>query len=149
VLAAPRRVEVRLEGWPDEVDEQIAATRTVSEDFTVLEDEPFPAERVDDAPVVVEASVPPSRIASVVEGREDWHALLGVGTVWFGLEQDANGSLASVRGRVAEAGGIAPVVEGPGGHGDPPLPAPEVHRRLKAAFDPAGILAPGRFWGGL
>jgi FAD/FMN-containing dehydrogenase len=25
----------------------------------------------------------------------------------------------------------------------------EIHRRLKAAFDPAGILAPGRFWGGL
>lgn len=149
VLAAPRRVEVRLEGWPEEVEEQVAAARSVSEDFTMLEDEPFPAARVDDAPVVVEASVPPSRIATIVEGRDGWHALLGVGTVWFGLRGDGDPALATVRGRVAEAGGIAPVVRGPGGLGDPPLPAPKVHRRLKAAFDPAGILAPGRFWGGL
>jgi FAD/FMN-containing dehydrogenase len=41
------------------------------------------------------------------------------------------------------------VIAGPGGLGDTPLPAPDVHRRLKDAFDPAGILAPGRFWGGL
>jgi FAD/FMN-containing dehydrogenase len=26
------------------------------------------------------------------------------------------------------------------------VPGPEVHRRLKAAFDPHGVLAPGRFW---
>jgi glycolate oxidase FAD binding subunit len=149
VLASPRRVEVRLEGWPEEVEEQVAIARTVSQDFTMLEDEPFPAARVDEAPVVVEASLPPSRVAAIVEGREDWHALLGVGTIWFGLGGDGNAALATVRGRVAEAGGIAPVVKGPGGLGDPPLPAPEVHRRLKAAFDPAGILAPGRFWGGL
>jgi len=149
VLAGPRRVEVRLEGWPQEVEEQVDAARSVSSDFTVLEDERFPAERVDDAPVVVEASVAPSRIDAVVDGLAGWHALVGVGTIWFGLRGDDQGSLATVRGRVAEAGGIAPVVRGPGGLGDPPLPAPEVHRRLKAAFDPAGILAPGRFWGGL
>jgi FAD/FMN-containing dehydrogenase len=41
------------------------------------------------------------------------------------------------------------VVRGPGGLGDPPLPASEVHRRVKAAFDPNGVLAPGRGWGGL
>jgi glycolate oxidase FAD binding subunit len=57
--------------------------------------------------------------------------------------------IAALRARVAEAGGIAPVVRGPGGLGDAPMPAREVHRRLKAAFDPAGILAPGRLWGGL
>jgi glycolate dehydrogenase FAD-binding subunit len=149
VLAASRRVEVRLEGWPEEVEEQVVSVRTVSEDFTALENGSFPSARVDDSPVVVEASVPPSRVATIVEGRDDWHALLGVGIVWFGLGGDGNATLATIRGRVAEAGGIAPVVRGPGGLGDPPLPATQVHRRLKAAFDPAGILAPGRFWGGL
>jgi FAD/FMN-containing dehydrogenase len=38
------------------------------------------------------------------------------------------------------------VIRGPGGLGDAPVAAVDVHRRLKAAFDPAGILAPGRFW---
>ena len=36
-----------------------------------------------------------------------------------------------------------------GGLGDDRIPAPEVHRRLKAAFDPNGVLAPGRGWGGV
>jgi FAD/FMN-containing dehydrogenase len=40
------------------------------------------------------------------------------------------------------------VVHGEGGLGAA-LPAPAIHRRLKQAFDPAGILAPGRFWGEL
>jgi FAD/FMN-containing dehydrogenase len=35
-------------------------------------------------------------------------------------------------------------VRGPGGLGDTPVPAPEIQRRIKAAFDPANILAPGR-----
>jgi glycolate oxidase FAD binding subunit len=68
--------------------------------------------------------------------------------VWVGLS-GAGDRLSTLRARVAEAGGIAPVIRGPGGLGDAPVPALEVHRRLKAAFDPAGILAPGRFWGGL
>jgi glycolate oxidase FAD binding subunit len=148
VLAEPERVEVRLEGWPDELDEQTEAARAVTDDVFVLEDDRFPTQALDDAPVVVEAAVPPSRIGAVVDGRDDWSALLGVGLVWFGLA-GANGELHRLRARVAEAGGIAPVVKGDGGLGDAPLPAPEIHRRLKAAFDLAGILAPGRFWGGL
>jgi len=35
---------------------------------------------------------------------------------------------------------------GQGGLGDPPVAAPEVQRRLQAAFDPNGVLAPGRSW---
>jgi len=62
---------------------------------------------------------------------------------------DDGADLAELRRRVAEVGGIAPVIRGPGGLGDAPVAALEVHRRLKAAFDPTGILAPGRFWGNL
>jgi FAD/FMN-containing dehydrogenase len=46
-------------------------------------------------------------------------------------------------------GGIAPVVRGSGGLGDPPVAAPDVQRRIKEAFDPNGVLAPGRGWRGL
>ena len=55
--------------------------------------------------------------------------------------------LAAVRTRAATLGGIAPVVRGPGGLGTTPVPARDPCR-LKSAFDPMGILAPGRFWAG-
>jgi glycolate oxidase FAD binding subunit len=146
VVATPDAAHVRLEGFPDEVREQIAAARSVTGAFETSDEERF-MPPVPAAPVVAEASVAPSRIPRIVEGRDRWAALLGVGMTWFGLE-DAP-ALAALRRGVAEAGGVAPVVAGPGGLGDTPLPAPDVHRRLKDAFDPAGILAPGRFWGGL
>jgi glycolate oxidase FAD binding subunit len=148
VLAWTDRVEVRLEGWPDEVDEQTQAARVLVEVFDVVEDQDFPTYAPADGPVVVEAAVPPSKIGDIVRGRNDWSALLGVGLVWFGLHT-SNGELRQLRARVAEAGGIAPVIKGGGGLGAAPLPAPEVQRRLKVAFDPAKILAPGRFWGGI
>ena len=75
-------------------------------------------------------------------------ALLGVGLLWVGLDE-AGEALAELRAGAADVGGIAPVIRGPGGLGDAPVPAPEIHRRLKAAFDPAGVLAPGRAWGEL
>jgi hypothetical protein len=80
-----------------------------------------------------------------VDGLTGWRALLGVGLAWFALP-DAGGGLTEVRRRVAAVGGIAPVIRGPGGLGPGPVPAPAVQRRLKAALDPAGILAPGRGW---
>ena len=74
-------------------------------------------------------------------------ALAGVGLAWIGAgDQD---ELARIRQPASALGGIAPVVRGSGGLGDGPIPVPDVHRRLKASFDPAGILAPGRFWGGI
>jgi glycolate oxidase FAD binding subunit len=143
VVAAPDRVTLRLEGWPDEIEEQAEGARAV------LDMDPADVFEVawPDAPIVVEAAVPPSRLGDLVGAANGWTALAGVGLAWIGAADEAE--LARIRATATELGGIAPVVRGPGGLGDTPLPAPEVHRRLKAAFDPAGILAPGRFWGGV
>ncbi|MDQ4108881.1 MAG: FAD-binding protein [Actinomycetota bacterium] len=148
VAATPDRVEIALEGWPDEIEEQTAAARRATGEIDVLEGEGTLGSGAIAAPTVVEVAVPPSKLEAVLDRRSNWRALMGVGIAWVGLA-DHGERLTELRGRVAEAGGIAPVVRGPGGLGDAPVPALEVHRRLKAAFDPAGILAPGRFWGGL
>lgn len=147
VLAGSEGVELRLEGWPDEVAEQQAAAEAVAGPRETEDDTPFPrsvpwAER----PVVVEAAVPPSRLGEVPTG-DAWGALTGVGILWAGFDDTIQ--LEALRSAARAAGGIAPVISGPGGLGDAPLPAPEVHRRLKRAFDPNGVLAPGRAWGGI
>jgi len=145
VLASPSGIAIRLEGWPAEVDEQAAAIGGAVGDE---EDGPFPsATPWLEAPVVAEVAVPPSRLELATDG-EVWAALVGVGLAWVGLPS-AVGELTELRERVRAAGGIAPVVQGPGGLGEEPVSAPEVQRRLKAAFDPNGVLAPGRGWGGI
>jgi glycolate oxidase FAD binding subunit len=186
-LVTPAGIELRLEGWPGDVDEQTRrAVELLGAEASVRDDARFPAELATwDAPVVVEAAVVPSRLPALVEAaaalagngrgqasgragerptpgasgrageRPDagagggpwWAALAGVGTCWIGLD-DAGESLARLREVVAELGGIAPVVRGAGGLGAAPQ-APAVQQRLKRAFDPGGVLAPGRFWGGL
>jgi glycolate oxidase FAD binding subunit len=144
VLAEPARVVVRLEGWPEEIDEQTRAATDVTA-VDVTDDAPFPEPLFPEATTVAEAASAPSKIGGLLEGRTTYRALLGVGTVWLPL--DDTDQLAELRRRVSELGGIAPVVRGPGGLGDVELPAPEVERRIKEALDPAGILAPGRGWG--
>jgi glycolate oxidase FAD binding subunit len=143
VVASADSVTLRLEGWPDEIDEQTEAARAVV-DVT-----PAPTFEVawPGAPIVVEAAVPPSRLGGMVSSASAWTALAGVGLAWIGAA-DEDG-LAAIRETATALGGIAPVVRGPGGLGDTPPAALEVQRRLKASFDPAGILAPGRFWGGI
>ncbi len=148
VVATPERVEVALEGWPEEIEERTEDVRRAVRDVEVVEDDVVRGSEAIAAPVVVEVAVPPSTFGTVLDGETEWRALLGVGIAWVGLA-DAGEVLSELRRRVAEAGGIAPVIRGPGGLGDAPVAALDVHRRLKAAFDPAGILAPGRFWGGL
>jgi glycolate dehydrogenase FAD-binding subunit len=145
IVAEPDRVDLRLEGWAEEVEEQTAAARAVAGPVEVLDDPPPVDAFATDAPVIAEAAVAPSRLGALVHGHPSWRALLGVGIAWFALPGDGDG-LRDLRGRVAAAGGIAPVIRGPGGLGTAPVAAPEVQRRLKAAFDPAGILAPGRGW---
>jgi glycolate oxidase FAD binding subunit len=140
VLAEPDRVVVRLEGWPEEVEEQTASVRSAVGADEV--DAPFPPPPFPDAPIVAEAAVAPSKLGRLLDGIDRYRAMVGVGFVWVPFaDQD---ELAGFRVRVGELGGIAPVVRGPGGLGAPAVPAPGVQRRIKDAMDPAGILAPGR-----
>ncbi len=150
VLVTSGEVEVRVEGWREEVERQTDAARSVAPGLETEDGGPFPTHRPwEGLPVTVEAAVPPSAVDAVTAAAGDrWGALIGVGLVWIALDE-AGDQLAAIRSRVREAGGIAPVVRGPGGLGEAPLPARDVHARLKAAFDPNGVLAPGRFWGGL
>jgi glycolate oxidase FAD binding subunit len=149
VLATRDRVELRLEGWPEDVAEQTELARGAVGAVEVGDDAPFPSLAPWDGwPVVAEAAVPPSRLPRLVEAAGDaWAALAGVGVCWAGLPAGGT-ALAELRRRAEELGGVAPVVRGQGGLGGA-MPAPAVHRRLKQAFDPAGILAHGRFWGEL
>lgn len=147
VVAAPDRIEIALEGWPEEIEEQTAALRGVGGGVEFHEGASIGGPEALGAPIVAEVAVAPSRLEAVLGGAGEWRALMGVGIAWVGLPDGDR--LASLRTRVAEAGGIAPVIRGPGGLGDAAVAGLEVHRRLKAAFDPSGILAPGRFWGSL
>jgi glycolate oxidase FAD binding subunit len=146
-LVTPDTVELRLEGWDLEVEDQLSAARGVA--AWSEEPESFPSSSPwDAASVVAEIALLPSALAETLHGRTRFGALAGVGLAWVGL--DDGDELAALRARVATAGGIAPVVRGPGGLGnDSDVPALEVHRRMKASFDPNGVLAPGRGWGGI
>jgi len=142
VVAEPDRVVVRLEGWPEEVDEQTAAARSITT-FDEIGD-PFPEACFPETTSVAEAAVVPSRLPQLLVGIERYRAMIGVGIAWVPFEDDE--ALTGFRARAAELGGIAPVIRGPGGLGDGSVPAADVQRRVRSAMDPAGILAPGRAW---
>ncbi len=147
VAVTPADVRVRIEGWPAEVEELTALVSSAcGSPPEPLHDAAFPGWETD-APIVAEISVPPSALPAVLHDEHDWCAVAGVGTATVGLaDLDA---LAELRSRASALGGIAPVVRGPGGLGEAAVPALDVHRRLKASFDPHGVMAPGRFWSGL
>ena len=142
VLAEPDRILVRLEGWPEEVEEQTAAARSVAALDEI--DGRFPDACFPEATTVAEAAVAPSRLGQLLEGIDGYRAMIGVGFAWIPFEDDE--ALTGLRSRAAELGGIAPVIRGPGGLGASAVPAAEVQRRVRTAMDPAGILAPGRAW---
>ena len=144
VIAEHDRLLVRLEGWPEEVAEQARLANGVvvladADPSTWLEPA-FP-----DAAIVAHAAVVPSKLADCVAGQDRYRALLGVGYAWIPCADDA--ALVRLRERVATLGGFAPVIRGPGGPGTADPATTALGARLKAAFDPANILAPGRAWG--
>jgi glycolate dehydrogenase FAD-binding subunit len=144
ILASPETVTLAAEGWPEEVSQQEAAAETTVPMAEIPPGDPPPTF---EARTIVEIAVPPSALPTVLADTRTWQAQIGTGIAWAGV--DGEEALHELRTRVSAVGGIAPASVGPGGLGDAPVPAMDVHRRLKASFDPAGVLAPGRGWGGI
>ncbi len=100
IVATPGEVELRLEGWREEVEEQTEAARAVSPGLEEVDEGAYPSHRPwDEAAVVAEAAVPPSALGALAaEAGERWGALLGVGPA-LGRPRD----LGRRRGRRARA----------------------------------------------
>lgn len=133
VAGPPWMVSVLLEGHAGDVRDQ--AARLPSTFSETAPPGPTP-------PEVLEASVPPAALGALLASGRPARAQLGVGLAWFPTAE----GLDDLRARAEAHGGrlhtLVPL-DGVDPFGSPP-PGLEVMGRIKAAFDPAGILNPGR-----
>ncbi len=138
VIVRPGAMDALIEGAPDDVMAPPGAEPS---------HEPTDPEGVG----LVEMGVPPAALGAVVrrldQAGEQFEAWMGTGICRVAVA-DAR-DVASVRQLAAEHGGHAQVLDGPDAlRADPfgpPPPGLDIMRRLRQAFDPAGILSPGNF----
>lgn len=99
------------------------------------------------APRLWRLSVPRGAVIAGLDGR--WLMDWGGAQRWLVTDETAD----AMRAATTAAGGHATLFRGaaPGEAVFTPLPRPlfDLHRRLKAAFDPAGVFNPGRMYEGL
>lgn len=138
VIVRPGAMDACIEGAPEDV---------VAPDGAAPSNEPADPEGIG----LVEMGVPPAALGAVVrrldEAGERYEAWMGTGICRVAVA-DAR-EVASVRALAFEHGGHAQVLDGPDAlRTDPfgPITAgADVMRRMRMAFDPAGILSPGNF----
>jgi glycolate oxidase FAD binding subunit len=145
VLWDGRTTHVLLEGHPDDVAAQIAAGGLTPSTAGAV---PWPT-----GPFRGRISVAPGRLAELASalgaagdgagGHVRWLAEGGVGTVH--VAADAAGPLLAARAAAEAHDGwlLREAGAGVDGHGRT-VPNADVHRRLKASFDPTGKMNPGR-----
>lgn len=145
VLETPDRCRVHLGGTPAEVEAQAAAVGG-----SIVEGLDWP-----DAPAgdcLVRVRVPPAQTAAATARLDgaDFVAAHGVGEIRASVEPAA---VAPVREWAESVGGAVVFERSPDGIGLDPWGAPpaglDQQRRIKAAFDPARIMVPGRLPGGI
>jgi glycolate oxidase FAD binding subunit len=143
---------VYLSGTPEQVDAQVAALDGVASEGLHW---PAPLE----AAVRLSLRVPPAHVGAAVVQVATWEdtsyrAAHRVGEIEIGTTIDGD-RLAALRSWAEAHRGALVVVDAPDelpAEFDPwgtPPPSLEIQRRLKAAFDPAGVCNPGRLPGGL
>ena len=135
LVLSPDALTVQLAGTPGDV--------IAPDGFTVTDE---PARLI--AHGLLRVGVPPTRLAEMVArlGRRPFEALVGVGVIDVGVESVKD--IVDVRSHAIALDGHAIVVDGPVelrvDPWGPPPPGAALMNRIKATFDPAGILAPGR-----
>ena len=147
ILQTPGRVSVYLAGTQAEVEAQVAALGGSATPGLTWPDRPL-------GEVAASLRVPPSLVPDAVEriGAHDFVAAHGVGEVLVA------GSLAvdtvtGWRDWAESHGGALVITRSPAGFtldpwGTPPVTL-DLQRRIKAAFDPIGVMVPGRLPGGI
>jgi glycolate oxidase FAD binding subunit len=95
-----------------------------------------------------------AQVARALQARwfYDWSG----GLVWLATDPAGDAGAATIRGAVATQGGHATLVRAPAEvraavdvFEPQPAPLMRVTRDIKAAFDPAGVLNPGRMYAGV
>jgi glycolate oxidase FAD binding subunit len=138
-----------LAGTAAEVEAQVAALAGPVSEGLLWPEHP-------EGEVVVSVRVPPASTAEAVgrlPGATAFVASHGVGEVTAAFDSIRDGALGDLRSWSESLGGSMVVLRAPAGFGLDPWGMPPttltIQRRIKAGFDPAGVMAPGRLPGGL
>ena len=151
VLEVDGRGVVMVSGTPEEIAGQ--AERLGAEPKEGLR---WPSQPT--GPIRLSVRVPPGQVRAAIDRLPDprgYVAQHGVGEVAAAFDDVAPDAVTELRGWAESIGGAVVVVEAPAEWyelvdpwGTPPTTL-DLQRRVKAAFDPIGVMVPGRLPGGL